>query len=375
MSDLKKVLEGINAKFGKTSKDEQPLIYLASERPDLLETSFYECNVPQLNDSLGGGFAKKAIHLLSGAPGAGKTRLSISLCKAAQEDGKLAVYINAEPPFNTSYAIAEGLDMSKLLILDPKDFGEQVVDAIYELLYDSKEKKAREDIGVIVIDSINGLIPKASIDRIEEKGSEAASIAERARLITQFLERIQGRGMLRGGCCMLLIAQQRVDIGGYGAPTIISGGKASKYMPKTITQLGMKPITRKEGDTNLVVGHLVRYDITKNGISGIPDKGEYNVIYGVGVDDTIVLWDKGITEGFIIKEGRSTYVFKVPSGDVKIDKIGDAQKYLLTNEALKDELRLCMKPPKLGHELPEGWTQERVAKLAEEYDQEAEDEL
>jgi recombination protein RecA len=340
MSSLEKIVASINTRFGKTSKDNQPLAYIASERPDLLETQFLRCNVPQLNKALGGGFAKKSIHLISGDPGSGKTTLCLSLCLASQKEGKIAVYVNAEPPFPVKYAEQLGLDLSKLLILDPKDFGEQIVDAIYELLYDPDGRLAREDVGVIVIDSINGLVPKSSIERSEDKGSEAPGMAERARLITQFLERIQGRGMLRGGATLLLVAQERTDIGSYGAPTIISGGKAAKYMPKTITRLGRKAIRQSD----VVVGHTVKFNISKNGISGIPNQGEYNILYGTGVDDSADLWERGVANGFIIKEGRSTYVFNLPSGQVRVDKIAEAQQALLQSEAMKQELREVLDP-------------------------------
>lgn len=341
--DINKILKGINERVGKGSKDDQPLIFVASEREDLLTPSFIKTNVPQLNESLGGGIPKKSITVITGAAGAGKTSLCLSCAAEAQKNGGYVVYVNAEPPYPKSLADSLGVDDSRLIVIDPRDYGEQMIDAIHDILFDNETRTSRGAVELVIVDSINSLVPKSVVDKVEEKGSEAVDVASRARMLTKFLEHIQGRGMLRSGAAMILVSQLRVDINAYGAPARLSGGKAVEYMPKVIIKLSKKDTIARESGKAIKVGHTVSYSVDKNSISGFPSQGEYSVVYGVGVDDSVKILEEAVNKNLIEKTGKTSYVVHLTEGDMLIEGgINALREKLKLDTALRDTLRTIL---------------------------------
>lgn len=310
MSDknIDSVIDRINQRFRKESKDSQPLIFRASEHPELLEPDFIETNIPELNEALGGGIPRKAVTVFSGDSGAGKTALALSCAASVQKKGGLVLYVNAEPPFPLALANLLGIDFDKLILIETKDYGEQIVDAIYDVLYDPETRTSKETVDLIIVDSINNLVPKRQVDRMEEKGSSSPDVGSRAMLLNSFTTSLAGRGMLRSGSAVILIAQLRVDINAYGAPSKPSGGKAVEFNPKVHVRLFPKQIKID----NKIVGQQVTFRVEKNSISGHKGiEGEYSIQYGVGVDDSNYLIKRAIEEGLIVKKGRSTYVINL----------------------------------------------------------------
>lgn len=350
-NEIMKIVSKINAKITKSSKGKHQLITLAGDNVEALKPSFVPCNVPELNQALGGGFAKGAMHLLAGAEGSGKTALSLSVIKQIQEQDPDAfcIYVCLEPPFPTYLSTELDIDMERLLVMDPVDYGEQIIDSVYDLLYDDEKRTTRGLISAIVWDSINGTIPKRSVDRTDDKGAEAAGMADRALMLTNFLEKLQGRGMLREGTIVMLIAQLRKKLdnpNGKGPSEMISGGMAAQYDSKTITVLSKKFITEKKDDIYQPVGQEVGFKIIKNNIGGKPKAGKYTYDYTEGIDDTRGVLLMAEEQGLITKEGRNTYIFEV-AGHPRIEeklKKADLVPYLKDNPELMDALRRAIRP-------------------------------
>lgn len=339
--DIDKILKSINDKYRKTTKDDQPLAFIASDREDLLVTKFIPTNVPEINEALGGGFPKNGITALTGVANSGKTALALSAAAEVQKSGGYTVYVNAEPPFPKDLAKMLGIDVEKLIILDPKDYGEQLIDSIHEILFDNETRTSRGVVDLIIVDSINGLVPKSVVDKIEEKGSESIDIGVRARMLTKFLEHIQGRGMLRSGVALIIIAQMRVDINSYGAPAKMSGGKAMEYMPKIVLKLTKKDIVTKESGKNVKVGHTVNFSVEKNSISGFPVQGEYNIVYGIGVDDSAKVLEDAVEAGHVKKEGRSSFIIDLGDETITIEGgIAALREKIREDKELKNKLKL-----------------------------------
>ena len=341
MTDIDKIIEKINKDVAKSSKDENPMLFRPGDRPDLVAYELIPCNVPELNKALGGGFATHHGHLISGAEGVGKTSIALSICKEVQARGKIVIYLCTEGLYPMATSELIGVDNDKIVVMYPKDFSEQNVDAIYNILFDSENRTVRPEIGAVVIDSINALATKSQIDRSEGDGSHNKGMAERARMISEFLDRVHARGLLRAGCILLIIAQLRVDLGAYGTPDTISGGKAPRYYGKTVTRLSKLKGPKGTVDGIVVpLGHKVRATISKNNISGQPTATEYTILYGIGPDDSLDLLTRGLETGDVTKEGRATYVFNVPPmGILKAEKKDGALDMLRSNPELRDALR------------------------------------
>lgn len=304
--NLEDILKKLNARYREA--DEPPLLVRYGEHPEFFRVSFIPTNVPEVNEALGGGIPRGCMMTITGAEGAGKTALALSAAKWLIDQGEEVLYIGTEGAFPEVVAEAVGLKKESLLVLLPLDFGEQIVDTVEELLFDKERRKLRKCLSLIILDSVNGIIPKEVVEKAEKEGASARNVAARARLLSQFTERIHGRGLLMAGATFIMTAQRRTNISVYGAPTQMSGGLGIRYNSKIILNLSKTVLKSKESGRFKVIGHRVDFTVEKNSISGVPRSGSYTVMYGAGVDDSLYLADLAIEKGIIVKKGRSEYV-------------------------------------------------------------------
>jgi recombination protein RecA len=350
LGKIKKIANRINEKIKKTQKGEaiSDFIVPASEAIDAMQAEFIPTNVEVLNQALGGGVPRRVVTTFHGAPGCGKTSVALSVAAELQKRGEYVLYLNTEGQFGMQ-ANMVGLDKDKTMVISPQDYGEQLIDAVDQFLFDNETRLVNNLFGAVIVDSVNNLVPKAVIDKLEEVGSEGVTMARRAKLITDFLERLAGRGLLRRGCICILIVQDRANLSGYGPATQMSGGMAIKYQSHIIVNMGRKPIKTKVKGVEQVIGHTTAFEIEKNKVGGLTPKGEYSVIYGIGIDDADALVNKAKDWGYIVRpkdcKNRKALVVLLPEGDVwfneGIAEIRDRAKADLTfKNAVKEVLDL-----------------------------------
>lgn len=346
--DLKKIIKQINSEYSKSgTEDSEPLIYFAGDFPEKFIPTFVPCNVPEINEALGGGFPRKAITVIHGPEGSGKTALSLSVAAEVQRNGEYVLFLNTEGIFEAQAKLV-GLNKDLLITIDPKDYAEQMVDAVEELLFDKDKRTARDLIGVLIVDSINGLVPEAVIKKLEAEGSAGETMARSAKLLTDFLTRLTGRGLLRKGCICICIAQNRANLSGYGGPTKMSGALALRYMSKVILNLGKKPLKDK------TVGHTVQFNIEKNNVIGKLGDGEYKVIYGHGVSDGEAVVEEAQELGIIVKGNtRTSFVVKLEGeADYTIEGGIAALRTTFTNDlVLKNRVKDLIRKVKSNSEM------------------------
>ena len=205
---------------------------------------------------------------------------------------------------------------------------------------------------MIVIDSINGLIPKALADAYSKGGSESQNQpGRRAAMMANYLESVTGRAMLgTNQTAMLLTAHQHVNIGGvskYGPPLTMSGGETLKYLAKIIVVLkkdGIATVKDKNG-WEQAVGHTVRYTLSKNHVTGFQRIGSYSLKHMVGIDDTDAVWNLAKDDEFGIittkrVDKKSVVVFNVLPEVIEFTgKLADAQKFHKENPELHQKLK------------------------------------
>lgn len=100
-----------------------------------------------LDLALGGGLPLGAISELRGPDRSGKTLLSLSVLKSAQDIGKPVVYFDLEKSLNSRYLKMSGLSPDRLIVARPK-----TVDSFLESCFDFIYSGA-----AIVVDSLAGL--------------------------------------------------------------------------------------------------------------------------------------------------------------------------------------------------------------------------
>lgn len=105
---------------------------------------------------IGGGLPRGRVVEIYGPESSGKTTLTLQVITETQKAALACAFIDAEHAFDPAYAEKLGVNIDDLLVSQP-DAGEQALE-ITDMLTRSGA------VGVIVIDSVASLTPKAEID-------------------------------------------------------------------------------------------------------------------------------------------------------------------------------------------------------------------
>jgi len=245
-----------------------------------------------------GGYPKGRIIEVYGNPSSGKSLLSLLAIAQAQKLGELCALVDAEHAFDPSWAKALGVDITKLDVVT-FDNGEQALDLINAMV--------RSGVyGIIVLDSVAGLVPKAEIEgdmstlRI---AGIARMLSQGLRVLTQFIDKTQ--------TIFICINQLRETIGNNWGPTSTTpGGLALKFYASIRIKVGIKSGSQvKDKSTNKVYGHVINTEVVKNKCSAPKGTAEIAVDYRYGVDPYREACVVGVKMG-IIKQAGASFQFK-----------------------------------------------------------------
>ena len=171
----------------------------------------------------GGGVPLGRITLMYGKEDSMKTSVCLMLIAQAQRlfPKKAAVFVDVEGVFSKNWARTLGVDVDKLVMIQPSN-AEQVVDLVEDILH-------TDDVSIIVVDSLAALITQHEID----KSAEDAIVARTASVINKFYRRTaRALGIARKEkreIALVCVNQIRYKIGGMGNPEVLPGGPAMLY--------------------------------------------------------------------------------------------------------------------------------------------------
>lgn len=316
LNELNKALSSIEKAYGKGS-----IMQMGDTAPDF--PSFPSGSVT-LDAALGiGGYPKGRVVEIYGPESAGKTTLATHAMAEVQKAGGRAAMIDAEHAFDVIYAQKLGVDIKELWIAQP-DNGEQALDIAYQLIQSGA-------FGLVVIDSVAALTPKAEIEG--EMGENKLGL--QARLMSQAMRKLTAAINHTHTTCMF-INQLRSKIGvTFGSPEVTTGGNALKFYASV--RLDIRRIGQvKTGDE--VIGSQTRVKVIKNKVAPPFRQAEFDIIYGHGINVAGEVLDI-CTELKIISKNGSWYSY----GDTKLGQGRDAVVTILRdNPELLDELRAQM---------------------------------
>jgi recombination protein RecA len=266
-----------------------------------------------------GGLPRGRVVEIYGPESSGKTTLTIQAIAEAQKKGLTCAFIDAEHALDPVYAEKLGVNIDELLVSQP-DTGEQALE-ITDMLVRSGS------IGLLVIDSVAALTPKAEIDG--DMGDSHMGL--QARLLSQALRKLTAI-IKKSNTMVIFINQIRMKIGVmFGNPETTTGGNALKFYSSV--RLDIRRIGAiKKGDE--ILGNETRVKVVKNKVAPPFKQAEFDIIYGEGISKMGEIISIGVKLGLIDKAG-AWYSYngnKIGQGKEKV------KDYLIEHPEISDEI-------------------------------------
>lgn len=254
----------------------------------------------------GGGWAIGRHNHISGIQSSGKSTVSLLTVKSFQEsdDKRATLIVDSEYSFDKNYADKLGVDLNKVIIIQPDDLT-QGHDVLMGLL-------KRNAIGLFIVDSIAALLPKSVI----ENEADASNIGKHAQAIGNMFK-ISNSFVGKQAVTGLWINQIRDQIGGYGGGTTIPGGKAQGFYSSIMIDVFRGSKVENADGTYTNRGKI---RVTKNKTAPPYAEGEYTMLHGLGIDVSEEVLDYGVKSNVLYKKGHSYYYDETFENDAEKNK-------------------------------------------------------
>lgn len=263
-----------------------------------------------LNVALRGGFAYGRQVLIYGSKSAGKSTFCLQMIADAQHDGKVCAWIDAENSFDPEWAARLGVDIDKLIV----SRAHKINDAV-----DIGCKLLEAGVDILVIDSISSMLPAVFF----EKKGELKDLADTKQMGADARDWAQAVKMLNyvnKNTLLVLISQQRKQLGSMFVSNIPTGGEAVKFYSSTIIRLfssGTENNSIKEKvqignkEVEIPVAREVSWliDANKTGPSFLT--GKYQLRYDgdpVGIDSVEEMVSQLELNGFATKQSPQSAI-------------------------------------------------------------------
>jgi recombination protein RecA len=271
---------------------------------------------PSLNNALRGGFAYGRQVLVWGNKSAGKSSFCLQMIGEAQKEGKLCAWIDAEQSFDPIWAQKLGVDTDKLIYSEARTIND-MVDVATQLM------KAKVDI--LIVDSISALLPAIYFekDSAELKQLEnTKQIGAEAKDMTNAVKMLNYANNQEAKTLLVLISQQRNNIGAMYASHMPTGGQAVKFFSSTVIKLWSSEsenqaikgkITVGDKLIESKIGRIVNWHVDFNKTGPAFISGSYDFYFGseeIGIDKVADLVDTAELVGVIEKGGAWYTVFE-----------------------------------------------------------------
>jgi recombination protein RecA len=284
-----------------------------AQKSEIVSTGSYALN----SATRLGGYPKGKLIELYGAESSGKSTMVLHAIAQFQKacPDKKAALIDYEYSFDKGYAESLGVDVENLLIYQP-DSQEVGYNMILGLL-------EAHICSLIVIDSHTAAIPL----KVIEGEIGISTIGLSARNNSNFLGKAKGL-IDKSKTTIIAVSQTRVDIGGMGDTNKPTGGSAWKFY----ADMRLKVWKSNDKDNEL---NKTTVDVVKNKCAVPFGKAEFNILWGIGIDNIQEIIDIAVMKD-IVKRAGSWYSY----GEVKLGQgVNGVKKLFEDNPELMEEIK------------------------------------
>jgi len=303
--------------------------------------------------ALCGGIVRNRLNIFAGDSGSGKSTLSIIQAAIIQQqtpEGVVVIidteYYYNNQPSRVARLATMGLDLDRTLIRSTNDPNEafKLIAKIEGFCKDGIK------ICACIVDSLGGVLPSSSLDKIAEGDAESGgnSYGGTAKLIASTV-----KAALRVGAeqnvTFFMVQHAMDDLTSRFPKKIIKGGQTLRLESDTMCLMSTVDakdsrfdISGRVADSKTMVyrGKTIRVKVEKcrDGVEGRTVTFPIDFINGSMMNDDQVLFDLGAAIGVVYHpEGKvKTWGFKTESGeeitgyrDVVVEKIAEHKEYLL----------------------------------------------
>lgn len=262
-----------------------------------------------LNNALRGGLGYGRQILVWGNKSAGKSSFCLQMIGEAQKEGKVCAWIDAEQSFDPIWAARLGVNVDDLIYSSARTIND-MVDVGIQLM--------KAGVDVLIVDSISALLPAIYFEKDSEELKQLENtkqIGAEARDMTNAVKMLNYANNQEHQTLLVLISQQRNNIGTMYASHQPTGGHAVKFFSSTVVKLWSSESENQAikgkifvGDKAIEtkIGRVVNWHIDFNKTGPAFLGGSYDFYFegeNVGVDKVADLVDTAELNGKIEKGG------------------------------------------------------------------------
>ncbi|MCL2179421.1 MAG: DNA recombination/repair protein RecA [Cystobacterineae bacterium] len=298
---LTEVLRGVEKQFGKGTAvqlDGQLVVPAIAGIPT---------GSLALDRALGcGGYPRGRIVELFGQDSSGKTSLALQAIAAAQAQGGIAAFVDAEHAFNLEYAKKLGVQAEPLVLIRTPT-AEQAWGVVERLLQDST-------VDLIVVDSIAALLPKAELE-----SEQPLQATLQAQTLSHAIRRLSGP-LSNSSCVLLLLNQLRYTTSPSPAsPANTPGGVALKFFSSVRCHVENIQLLKLEAKA---VGIRTRVSVVKNKCAPPAEPVEFGMYFNGGICRATEVLEMGLEEKQIERRGEGLFYGEVCLGKAPGEAVG-----------------------------------------------------
>lgn len=293
-----------------------------------------------LNYTMGGGIPYGKICEIFGGESSGKSLVAMDFSYCAQKLDGVVFWNDAEQSFDPSWAMANGLDLSRIVLYNETSI-ERISDWAADMSVTYRSRLKHNEPILLVTDSTAALDCEININSIQLDAK--AEMGNRAKAIYKYL-RIRNQLFSDLGITLIFINQLRKKVGAtmFEDPDTTPGGDAMKfYAHQRMAFFQKKQITEGKKDNKIWLGNEVSVRMKKNKVA--PPKPTFtteiyfNAEYGkVGFNKYTNLSQLFLgTEAIEVKKGKRGYWVE---NEKVAESKDDLESVLVENEELRRKL-------------------------------------